>query len=204
MSESNPTDAKAGDATEGQPEAWGPQGDPEHHLSMESLLSGLAMLSEPPRDRGNLRRIVRRRPDGMREEPERVRLTFDEGVPGDGWSRRPPREPIAQLAVIREDIAALISNGQPVSLAGDNLYVDLDICAENLPVGTRLRVGGAIVEMTPKPHNGCHKFRARFGQDALVFVADKATRSQNRRGVYWRVVEEGEVALGDPIEVLAR
>ena len=86
---------------------------------------------------------MRRHPDGGRETLDRVALSTEEGVPGDGWSRRPPRDPQAQLAVMRRDVAELIANGQPLTLFGDNLFVDLDLSAANLPVGTRLRAGGA-------------------------------------------------------------
>jgi MOSC domain-containing protein YiiM len=133
-----------------------------------------------------------------------VRLSPEEGVPGDAWSRRPPRDVEAQLAVMRRDVAELLANGQALSLFGDNLFVDLDLSAANLPVGTRLRVGQALVEMTAEPHDGCRKFRGRFGQDALRLVSSRATRDQNLRGVYWRVVEPGEAGTGDPIEVLGR
>ena len=77
---------------------------------------------------------------------------------------------------MRHDVAALIANGQPLTLFGDNLFVDLDISTANLPSGTRLRVGEALVEVTPKPHNGCSKFEGRFGADALRFVAPAPTR----------------------------
>ncbi len=185
-------------------ESYGPIGDASLHRSLEELETGLRALGESPGDAGNLALIVRRRSDGAREILERVRLSAEQGVPGDGWSRRPPRDPEAQLAVMRRDLAELIANGQPLTVFGDNLFVDLDVSASNLPVGTRLRLGGALVEVTPKPHNGCIKFRGRFGADALHFVQAKPTRDQNRRGIYWRVVEPGEVRVGDPIGVLAR
>ena len=133
-----------------------------------------------------------------------MRLAPDAGVPGDGWARRPPRDPEAELAVMRRDVAELIANGQPITLFGDNLFVDLDISAANLPCGTRLRVGEAVVEVTAKPHNGCVKFRGRFGGDALRFVQAPPTRHLNLRGIYWRVVEAGEVAAGASIAVLSR
>ena len=101
-------------------------------------------------------------------------------------------------------IAKLIANGQPLTLFGDNLFVDLDVSASSLPFGTRLRVGKAVVEMTPKPHDGCYKFNERFGNDALKFVQEKTTRHQNRRGVYWKVIDSGEVCVGSAVEVLSR
>jgi MOSC domain-containing protein YiiM len=105
---------------------------------------------------------------------------------------------------MRREVAELIANGQPLTVFGDNLFVDLDISAANLPTGTRLRVGEAIVEVTPKPHNGCVRFKGRFGADALRFVQAPTTRDQNFRGIYWKVVEPGEVGIGATIEVLSR
>lgn len=190
--------------TEPKPEAFGPQGEPARHRPLAELEAGLRGLAEAPRDAGRVALIVRRRADGVRETPERAHLSPDEGVPGDGWSRRPPRDPEAQLAVMRRDVAELLAGGQPLTLFGDNLFVDLDLSAANLPTGTRLRVGHAVVEVSPKPHDGCLKFRGRFGPDALRLVQAKPTRDQNFRGIYWKVVEAGEVRAGDPIRVLAR
>ena len=185
-------------------EAYGPLGDVTRHLPLDVLAAGFRALPGPGQDDGELALIVRRRADGVRETPERVRLTPDEGVPGDGWNRRPPRSADAQLAVMRHDVATLIANGQPLSLFGDNLFVDMDISAANLPAGTRLQVGEAVVEVTPKPHNGCSKFEGRFGADALRLVGPGPDRPLNLRGMYWRVVEAGEVAVGCPIRVISR
>jgi MOSC domain-containing protein YiiM len=176
---------------------------PIRHLSLAELDAGLRALPPAPRERGTLALILRRREDGVRETPQRVLLSREDGVPGDAWSRLPaPRNAEMQLAVMNCPVASLIAAGQPLTTFGDNLYVDLDLSAANLPFGTRLRVGGALVEMTPSPHNGCAKFNARFGNDALRFVQRKETRERNYRGVYWRVIDEGEVAVGDAIEVL--
>jgi MOSC domain-containing protein YiiM len=187
-----------------QGEDYGPRGDASRHRPLAELEAGLLALPSAPRDRGRLAMIVRRRPDGVRELPERVRLTPEEGVPGDGWSRRPPRDPEAQLAVMRRDVALLIAHGQALGLFGDNLFVELDLSEANLPAGSRLRIGEALVEVTAKPHNGCRKFHGRFGTDALRFVKAQPTRSQNLRGVYWKVALAGEVRVGSRIEVVSR
>ena len=185
-------------------EAFGPRGDASRHLDLAALEAGFRSLREPPRESGTLRLIVRRRADGTRETPDRVELTRQHGVPDDGWSRRPPRDPEAQLAVMRRDVAELVANGQPLTVFGDNLFVDFDISAGNLPVGTRIHLGGAIVEVTPKPHDGCLKFKQRFGQDALRFVQARVTRSQNLRGIYWKIAQAGEISVGGPIRVMSR
>jgi MOSC domain-containing protein YiiM len=185
-------------------EAYGPEGDPARHLALAELDTAWQALDAAPPESGQVALIVLRRPDGVRETPGAVRLTCEEGVPGDGWSRRPPRDPEAQLAVMRRDVASLIANGQPLTVFGDNLFVDFDLSAANLPTGARLRVGAAEVVVTAKPHNGCHKFHGRFGADALRFVQQKITRDQNFRGIYWKVTTPGDVRVGDPIELIAR
>jgi MOSC domain-containing protein YiiM len=188
--------------SESRREAYGPAGDPARHLPLAELEAGLRGLVRASAREGCVALIVRRRADGARETPERVRLSPEEGVPGDRWSRSPPRDPDAQLAVMRRDVAELIANGQSLTVFGDNLFVDLDISVEGLPPGSRLRVGDAVVEVTPMPHDGCRKFKARFGGDALRFVQAKATRDQNLRGVYWKVIDSGEVRVGAPIRTL--
>jgi MOSC domain-containing protein YiiM len=133
---------------------------------------------------------------------EQTRLTVERGLAGDAWERKLPLNPDAQLAVMSTPIAALVANGQSVTLFGDNLFVDLDLSAEKLPIGTRVRIGSAVLEVTPKAHNGCKKFDERFGADALAFVARKDLRPRNLRGIYFRVVEDGDVAIGNSIEIL--
>lgn len=174
------------------------------HLAAAQLGARLGALVKAPGDAGRLHLIVRRRPDGSRETPQTVHLTPEEGLGDDSWNRRLPRNPEMQLAVMRRDVAELIANGQPLTTFGDNLFVDLDISAASLPIGSRLRVGGAVVEVTPMPHNGCSKFKARFGTDALRFVNAAPTRPQNLRGIYWKVIEPGEAGVGAVIQVLSR
>ena len=181
----------------------GPWGRRSRHLTLEELQTGLHALS-PPCDAGSVSLLVSRGDDGRRETPGRSTLTPEEGVPGDAWFRDAPDHIDAQIAMMRSDVAELVAAGQPLSLFGDNLLVDLDLSRENLPTGSRIRVGQAELEVTPEPHDGCLKFKQRFGGDALRFTAEPGNKHLRLRGIYAKVVVAGEVAVGDPIQVLSR
>jgi len=183
---------------------FGPAGDPSRHLPFTVLRDSLDALPAPPRASGRLGLVVRRTPDKSRETPEAVELRSARGVPGDAWDRQPNGNPEAALTVMQVDVATLIANGQPLTVFGDNLFLELDLSRENLPIGSRVRVGASLLEVTAKPHNGCRKFVARFGEDALRLVADPGLRHRNLRGIYMRVVERGTVTVGDPVEVMFR
>jgi len=183
---------------------FGPLGDPSRHLALDELEGRLGALRAAPRDSGRLAVVVRRVPDKIREAPDRVELRPGGGVPGDAWGQQANANPEAELTVMQVELAELIANGQPLTVFGDNLFLEMDLSAENLPVGSRVRIGRSVLEVTAKPHNGCRKFAARFGQDALRLVSKPELRHRNLRGIYMRVVEAGEAALGDPVEVLSR
>jgi len=175
-------------------------GNPLRYRRLEELEGGLDALPRGPWDRGRVELIVARTAGGRRERPDRVRLEADAGIPGDAWGRQQGRA----ITAMEFDVAELIANGQPLALFGDNFYLTLDLSTDNLPAGSRVRVGGAVLEVTAMPHNGCRKFRARFGADALQFVSKTELRHRNLRGIYMRTVEGGEIAPGDPAEVIAR
>ena len=179
----------------------GPRGDASRHLPMNELERLLSKL-QPMRDRGTLSLIVSRGFMGKRNTPDRVTLTPDGGVPNDTWFREQPEKRVAQLSVMRIDVCRMFANGQDPAIAGDNLLIDLDLSDENLPCGSQLRLGGALLEVTPEPHDGCLKFKQRFGADALRMTATH--RSQHLRGIYMKTIEAGEITVGDPIEVLRR
>lgn len=179
-------------------------GDPARYQTLDHLERSLAALPGAPSTSGRVVLIVRRGDGGRREELDRIHLSPDAGLPGDAWGRRHEPHPDAQLTVMQIDVARLIANGQPLTLFGDNLIVDLDLSVANLPVGTQVRAGRAILVVTPQPHNGCQKFRLRFGPEALRFVSKPEIRHRNLRGIYMRVLLPGEVAVGDSVEVLVR
>ena len=187
----------------GRPDVF-PAGDPSLHLDREAIEQALAERAVPPRDHGRVALLVRRILGGARELPSRVLLCREDGVVGDDWQRRRKHKPLEQVAVMERAVAEILANGQPIEILGDNLFVELDLSDANLPAGSRLRVGTAIVEVSTETHDGCSKLAPRVGQAAFRALADKATRAQNRRGLYWKVVENGEVSVGDAIVVLER
>jgi MOSC domain len=176
-------------------------GDPARFRTLEDLERMLESLPEAPADQGRVGLVLMKGEGGRRETPERVFLAPISNVSGDVSDDEVEE---TQLAIMQRAVAELIANGQPLPLFGDNLFLDLDLSTENLPPGSRVRVGKATLEVTPAPHNGCRKFRGRFGDNALQFVSKKELRHRNLRGIYMRVLEGGEVRPGDPVEVISR
>lgn len=179
-------------------------GAPAAFLALDVLQARLAAAPRAPADIGHVRLLVTRHRGGVRETQQRVAMSADSGMPGDSWGRQRNPAPEAQLAVMQFDVASLIANGQPLTLFGDQLFLELDLSEANLPAGSVLRAGTATLEVTPMPHNGCRKFRARFGEGALRFVSSRELRHLNLRGIYLRVIEAGEIAVDDEIHVLRR
>jgi MOSC domain-containing protein YiiM len=179
------------------------RGDPSRHLAFAELERSFQLLT-PPNDAGKLMLIVARAADGQHHTLDRAVLDPSAGLPGDNWGRKSPEKTDSQISVMRADVARLFANGQPLHLFGDNLLIELDLSAANLPTGSRLRLGQALLEVTPMPHTGCVKFRQRFGEDAFRLTADTRYRDLHLRGIYLKVTQPGEVAVGDAVEVLSR
>jgi MOSC domain-containing protein YiiM len=176
------------------------------HLTMDELEAGLQEIMRAPRDAGVLEMIVRRPDVGEREVLFEAQLDVDDGLVGDNWalrhSTRPPNRE-AQLTLMNVRVAALVAQERDRwPLAGDQLYVDLDLSEANLRAGTRLRIGTAVVEVSALPHTGCAKFVARFGQDAMTFVNAPRHRELRLRGMNTRIVQSGGIHVGDSINRL--
>jgi MOSC domain-containing protein YiiM len=166
----------------------------------------------PPREDGAVALIVRRPAENERELLERGTLDTAAGLRGDCWGTRPSSASNdggpaadAQVTVMNARAAATVADSddrEQWAIAGDQLYVDLDISHSNLPAGSRVTIGGAVLEITELPHNGCGKFSKRFGADALKFVNSPEGRALPLRGANARVVAAGEIATGDVIRKL--
>jgi hypothetical protein len=181
----------------------GLRGDRARHLDRAALEAGVASL-RAPLDDGAVALMVARGPAGERHLPEQALLTAEGGMPGDRWAEQTKYGPDFQLATTRADFARLIANGQPLELHGDNLFLDLDLSSHNLPTGSRLRAGEALLQVTPIPHNGCKKWVQRFGLVPMQLNLHPDYRELHLRGIYLRVVEEGRVRVGDRVRVVSR
>jgi tRNA (adenine37-N6)-methyltransferase len=171
----------------------------------------LAEVRRSPCDNGRLELIVRRPATDQREVLATGDLDKDTGLMGDNWLARGSRNNIdgtaeldAQLNIMNSRCARLVAGSEArMPLAGDQLFVDLDLSPENLPTGTRLRIGSAVIEVTAKPHTGCAKFTRRFGLAAHRWINGRVGKAHRLRGICAKVVVAGTITTGDEITKLA-
>jgi hypothetical protein len=177
------------------------------HPTIEEMEAGLAEIRQSPRDTGVLQLIVRRPAVDAREVLEEGRLDVVEGLVGDRWSMRGGRSaanPDMQINIMNARAIALIAQSKDRwPLAGDQLFIDLDLSADNMPPGTRLALGSAVVEITARPHTGCGKFASRFGIDAVKFVNSPVGKQLRLRGVNAKIVQAGVIRAGDLVQKIA-
>lgn len=176
------------------------------HLSTGELEQELENILQSPVDDGELVLIVRRPDVDQREASSAGRLDTEQGLVGDNWLQRGSRhmpdgaaDPEMQLNIMNARVVSLVAGGSDErrELAGDQLYLDMDLSYENLPPGTRLAIGDAIIEVTEAPHTGCKKFASRFGRDAMVFVNSGMGKKLNFRGINAKVTQSGDIRVGD-------
>ena len=179
-------------------------------LTRAELDAGLSEIRQAPKDEGALKLIVRRPSVNAREVLTEARLDTLEGLVGDSWKdRRSSRtadgspHPEMQLNLINTRVIALITQDESRwQLAGDQLFLDLDLSKDNLPAGTKLALGSAVIEVTAEPHTGCKKFVERFGVDAMKFVNSTVGRELQLRGINARVLQPGVIRVGDKAKKL--
>ncbi|MCB0211517.1 MAG: MOSC domain-containing protein [Anaerolineae bacterium] len=180
----------------------------EKHLTMAELQAGLDEIRQSPPETGTLDMIVRRPETNVREVLNEGELDCAEGLVGDNWRTRGSSRtadgsahPEMQLNVMNTRVIELLAQDKDRwQLAGDQLFVDFDLSAANLPPGTRLAIGSAIIEVTAEPHTGCQKFVERFGADAMKFVNSPIGRELHLRGINAKVVQAGKIRVGDTVQ----
>jgi len=177
------------------------------HLSTQELEAGLSAIRLSPADAGIVELIVRRPSPGERELLDEGALDRIVGLVGDTWKDRSSSRtadggphPDMQINVMNSRVIAMIAGEKSRwGLAGDQLYVDYDISAENVPPGAQLAIGAAVIEVTAQPHTGCIKFVQRFGVEAMKFVNSPQGRALHLRGINARVVVPGRIQTGDSV-----
>jgi MOSC domain-containing protein YiiM len=168
------------------------------HTSPEELVAGLEHIRSAPADRGTVELIVRRPAENEREVLHEAKLDAEVGLVGDRWHLGSSPTNDAQLTLMNARLAQVVAQSRERwALAGDQLYLDFDLSIDNVPAGTRLAIGEAVIELSEIPHTGCAKFSARFGTDALKFVNKSPGRELRLRGANARVVTPGTVRRGD-------
>ena len=175
------------------------------HLTMAELEAGLDEIRQSPKDEGLLEMIVCRPRIGERQVLAEGELHPLEGLMGDSWKTRGSSRtadgsahPDMQLNIMNSRVINLVTQSKNHwSLAGDQLYLDLDLSKENLPAGTRFALGTAVIEVTPQPHTGCQKFVERFGLEAMKFVNSPVGKQLSLRGINAKVVEPGVIRVGE-------
>ncbi len=170
------------------------------HLTTEEIEAEMSYVIESPRDNGVLNLICRRPREDEREVLETGELDTEKGLVGDDWLTDDGNYE-TQLAIMNSRIIELIAQDKERwKLAGDQLFIDLNLTDENLPAGTKLQIGSAIIEVTPEPHNGCKKFVERFGLDAMKFVNSPVGKQYHLRGIYAKVIQSGTIRQGDTVK----
>lgn len=175
------------------------------HLGRQDLEAGLGRIRDSPHEDGRVVLVVCRPAVGERELPAEAMLDTVAGVCGDNWLARGARSTPdgsadlqRQVTVMNARVAELVACGtERMALAGDQLYVDLDLSIDNLPPGSLLTVGQAVLQVSDAPHLGCAKFVERFGAEAMRFVNSRLGRQLRLRGMNTRVVQPGIVRPGD-------
>ena len=182
------------------------------HVSMAELEAGMDHIRQSPKDNGILKMIVRRPQEDERELLESGELDPLHGLLGDNWKTRgsghTPDGSVdtnTQITVMNaRTIALLAQDEQRWSLAGDQLYIDMDLSRDNLPPGTRLAIGSAVIEVSAEPHTGCKKFSSRFGMEAMKFVNSPEGKQLHLRGINAKVIQAGTIRVGEVVRKISK
>ena len=179
-----------------------------NHVNMFQLESGLDHILNAPKDNGIVQMIVCRPKIEIRKILNVAKLDKEFGLVGDNWNDRGSSSTPdnssdieAQLTIMNSRVISLMTpSSDQWQLAGDQLYIDMDLSRNNLVLGSQIKIGSAVIEVSKKPHTGCEKFSNRFGLDALKFVSTPLGRELSLRGINTRIVQSGIVQTGDAVK----
>lgn len=175
------------------------------HLTLSEMEAQIEHIRQSPPDEGVLEMIVCRPAENERKMLFEAELNTQRGLVGDTWLARGnhrggPSNPDCQINIMNSRVVSLLAQDRERwPLAGDQLFIDLDLSDDNLPPGSRLGIGTAVIEITAEPHTGCHKFASRYGADAKTFVNSPEGKRMHLRGVNARIVQSGVIRTRDKV-----
>lgn len=178
------------------------------HPNLETLETSLENIQDAPKDNGLLEMIVARPEKKQRAVLEACKLSLKGGVEGDHWAKGCWKslpdgspDPDVQVTIMNSRCLEHISASRSQwPLAGDNLIVDMDLSVWNLQPGQKLSLGSAMLQITNVPHTGCNQFKERFGIDSLKFISSKTGRELRLRGIYAKIIQDGDIKVGDHLK----
>lgn len=177
-------------------------------VSAEALAAALPEVLAAPRERGPVRLLCARPKPNQRSFTDRLTLTRAVGVVGDFEAARPwlvlddgSPDPRNQVSIMSSRVLDLVwRDRNPRNHPGDNIACDLDLSQANLPTGTLLRAGTAVLRVSDEPNDGCAKWKVRMGRPAYDWT--RANPTLRLRGVYCSVEQDGEISLDDVLAKL--
>lgn len=175
------------------------------HLTLAEMEAQLNHIRQSPTDEGVLEMIVCRPDENERLMLFEAELDVERGLVGDSWLSRGnyrggPADPKCQINIMNSRVAALVSQDRERwQLAGDQLYIDLDLSDANLSPGSQIAIGTAILQVTAEPHTGCKKFASRYGTDATIFVNSAEGKRLHLRGINAKIIQSGIIRTGDTV-----
>jgi hypothetical protein len=177
------------------------------HRTRAEIEAGIGPVLQSPAEGAAVEALFSRPAPGKRLDLPALEVSVSGGIAGDHWSlgcwKTLPDgspDPDVQVSLMNRRMLHLIAGARDNwARAGNNIIVDMDLSIDNLPIGQRLRVGTAELEIGPVANTGCDFFIERYGRDACVFVNTGIAKQKRLRGVYARVVKDGQIRIGDII-----
>lgn len=180
------------------------------HVTAAELAKALPDVLSAPGTDAPIAGLCFRPGFGLRSFPPSLRLTRAFGIPGERWLTAPwlklpdgSADPRIQVSILPSRVLDLVWRDRETTVhPGDTIVADLDMTDANLPPGTLLQAGTAILRVSDQPNDGCVKWKARYGQAAMDWITDPAHAALRLRGVLCEVFADGVVAVGDRLVVM--
>ncbi|MFT3781378.1 MAG: hypothetical protein QM790_05120 [Nibricoccus sp.] len=177
-------------------------------LTFDELNRRYAAIPALPKNDARVEALCVRPDLGAREIREEIDFDPVHGAIGDRWERKTwmylpdgKPDPRVQIAICNAQVIAMLqelteTNHHP----GDTLFTNLDLSHANLPRGSKLQVGNAIIEISDVENDACMKFAKHHGSVVLDWIRLPQNRPLRLRGAFAKVSVGGKVRIGDVIK----